>query len=131
MVQLVIDFENLFDTTNIISKSATFSERRKEEWTEQEIKDFLESRTKLVIKYYTILAKKGDWLYADELLNELMKEMNKKYEPQAIAGIRAGNTKLYNKMNKESLDESIRDERGIKYRIKPKYVNYIKKFLLR
>jgi len=128
VVQLISAFENIID----IDLIKTEKKKESGEWIIDDVKEFINLKYDLSREYFFILAEKGDWTDVDELLRELKERVgNNDLVPQAIAGIRSGNTRMYKKMGKENLDEQYWDDKDWvnKYRIKPKYLRLVKQVI--
>ena len=123
-LDIIRKFESNFD----ISLIDTTVVEEEEEWTTvEEVKEFYDEKYPKTQAFFKILAEKGDWISSKELRKEMEKLGFGKLSPQSLSGIRAGNTKSYNNLSKESLDESEwnNDEWQNYYRIKPKYLKLL------
>lgn len=127
-LDIIREFEGNFD----ISLIDTTVVEEEEEWTTaEEVKAFYDRKYPKTQAFFKILAEKGDKISAKELRKEMEKLGLGKLSAQSLSGIRAGNTKSYENLSKESLDESEwnRDEWQNYYRIKPKYLKLLRRAL--
>ena len=123
---------SLNEAISIIKLVESRQPTREEQDVEEGLKKLWRNATPRQKAYLRVLALRGDWVPAEEVLEAIRRATQQEdLKPRAIAGIRSGLTRTARKFLNEEIDEQQWDhKRGQNlYRIKPRFLEPLRRVI--